>query len=268
MGWPVSHSASPRLHGHWLQRYGIDGAYVPMAVRPEAIERALRALPLLGFVGANLTIPHKEAALSMVDEVTPAARRIGAINTVTVEGSRLFGTNTDGFGFVQNIKDAVPDFGFVGARCLVIGAGGAARAVVASLKGEEAAEILLANRTESRAEDLLSDLAAPGRAVAWSELETVLDGIDLLVNTTSLGMAGQPSLDLDLRDLPEGAVVNDLVYVPLETPLLAAAKARHRPVDGLGMLLHQARPGFEAWFGRAPEVDDALRRAVLEGGQP
>ncbi|HEX6103180.1 MAG TPA: shikimate dehydrogenase [Alphaproteobacteria bacterium] len=265
MGWPVAHSLSPRLHGYWLREYGIDGAYVPMAVRPERLASALRALPDLGFAGCNLTVPHKEAALSVLDEVAPEARRIGAVNTVRVrsDGS-LLGWNTDAEGYAQSLAAALPGWSLGGKPAAVIGAGGAARAVIAALAGMGAAEIRLVNRTPHRAEELARALGGPIRLHSWEQRSRALEGAGLLVNTTMLGMTGQPPLEIDLGPLPRTAPVSDIVYVPLETPLLAAARARGHPVvDGLGMLLHQAVPGFEAWFGRRPEVTPALRDFVL-----
>jgi shikimate dehydrogenase len=264
MGWPVSHSRSPRLHGYWLDAYGIDGAYLPLPVAPDRIETALRALPALGFAGVNLTVPHKEAALGVVDRVDALARRIGAVNTVVVaaDGS-LDGTNTDAFGFIENLRAGAPGWE-PGRPAVVLGAGGAARAVCVGLADAGVSEIRLANRTESRAARLADELSGI-RPVAWDARGDALDGAGLLVNTTTLGMTGAPPLGIALDALPGGAVVTDIVYAPLETPLLAAARARGNAcVDGLGMLLHQARPGFAAWFGHEPEVTEALRAFVLE----
>jgi shikimate dehydrogenase len=273
IGWPVGHSRSPQLHGHWLARYRIDGAYVPMAVAPERLEAALRGLAALGFRGCNVTVPHKEAAMALVDELDPLARRIAAVNTIVVrEDGSLFGTNTDGFGFLANLQAGAPGWPAGRGPAVVVGAGGAARAVIVALAEAGAPEIRLANRTRARAEKLAAELGAaelggPVTVVDWADRAAALDGAALLVNTTTEGMVGRPALDLPLDALPAEALVNDIVYVPLETPLLAAAKARGNPVvDGVGMLLHQARPGFEAWFGVAPVVDAALRAAVLGAG--
>ncbi len=271
IGWPVSHSRSPRLHGYWLKRYGIDGAYVPLAVAPESIEQAIRALPALGFRGTNVTVPHKEAALRIVDRIDPVAKRIGAINTIVVgEDGKLEGRNTDAYGFITNLRQGAPGWRPEAGPALVLGAGGAARAVVAALVDAGVPEVRLYNRTAAKAEALARDIGGPirGGAIRGGPIRVVaapdLSGVALLVNTTTLGMAGQPALDLDLTDLPKFAVVTDIVYTPLVTPLLAAARARGNPiVDGLGMLLHQAVPGFEAWFGVRPEVTPELREFVL-----
>jgi shikimate dehydrogenase len=267
MGWPVSHSRSPQLHGYWLAQYGIDGAYLPFAVRPEDLGEALKALPKLGIRGVNLTIPHKEAALSHLSEIEPRARLIGAVNTVVIsEDGRLLGSNTDieGFRAALLANGAALD---TSRPTVVLGAGGAARAVVAALAALGFSAIRIVNRTAARAGALCATMKGQGPAlspVAWADRGAALEGAGLLVNTTSLGMTGAPALDLDLAPLPRGAVVADIVYVPLETPLLASARARGlAAVDGLGMLLHQARPGFKAWFGVDPEVSDALRRHVL-----
>lgn len=267
MGWPVGHSRSPRLHGHWLERYGIDGAYVPLSVPPDRIEQAIRALPALGFRGCNVTVPHKEAAFRTVDRLDATARRMGAVNTIVVgEDGSLEGRNTDGFGFIENLKSGAPGWKASDGPALVIGAGGAARAVVASLLDEGAPLVWLVNRTRARAEELASDIGGAIEVADWVSRETLLDGAALVVNTTTQGMAGQPPLELDLSALPAAAVVTDIVYTPLLTPLLEAAQARgNRVVDGVGMLLHQARPGFAAWFGTEPEVTEELRCIVLAG---
>jgi len=268
MGWPVAHSRSPALHGFWLAEHGIDGAYVPLAVKPEHVEQALRALPALGFRGCNLTIPHKQAALKVMDRVDPFALRVGAMNTVIVapDGS-LEGSNTDVFGFCENLREQAPVWQASAGPAVVLGAGGSARAVIAGLSAMGVTDIRLVNRTVVRAEALARDLAVPETRITvypWSARDDVLDGAGILVNTTSLGMDKEPPLDIDLTALPLSAVVVDIVYVPLETALLAAARQRgHQTVDGLGMLLHQGRPGFAAWFGAAPMVSRELRQAML-----
>jgi len=268
MGWSVTHSRSPALHNFWIDEHGIDGAYVPLAVRPEQLAQALRALPTLGFRGCNLTLPHKQAALAIVDRVDPLARRIGAMNTVVVaaDGS-LEGSNTDVFGFRENLRERAPDWQASARPAVVLGAGGAARAIVAALIEARVEEIRLVNRTLARAERVASDLASAGARITihpWSDRDTVQRDAGILVNTTSLGMSGEAELDIDLAVLPRRAVVVDIVYVPLETALLATARQRGHPtVDGLGMLLHQGRPGFEAWFGSPVHVTRELRASVL-----
>jgi shikimate dehydrogenase len=266
MGWPISHSRSPALHSYWLRRYGIAGAYVPLAVPPERLEQALRALPALGFAGCNVTVPHKEAVFRLVDHQDASARRTGSVNLVVVrpDGS-LEGRSTDGYGFVQNLRQAAPHWMPGRAPVVLLGAGGAARAIAAALIDAGETGIRLINRTDARAAALAQDLGTGLETWPWGERAAALAGCQLLVNTTVLGMAGQAALPLDLSLLPESAIVADIVYVPLETPLLAAARARgNAAVDGLGMLLHQARPAFAAWFGTDPAVDDGLRQAVLE----
>ncbi|HEX6142978.1 MAG TPA: shikimate dehydrogenase [Geminicoccaceae bacterium] len=266
MGHPVGHSLSPRLHGHWLRRHRIDGAYIPMPVAPTDLEPALRALPKLGLRGCNLTIPHKEAALRIVDRASERATRIGAVNTVVVEADgTLSGHNTDGYGFLESLHEVAAGGSPTRSLAVVIGAGGAARAIVVALQDAGAPLIRVLNRTRDRADVLAEELHHRIEVADWSERGRAVEGAALLVNTTSLGMVGQPSLDLPLDRLPESALVADAVYIPLETPLLAAARARgNRCIDGLGMLLHQGRPGFEAWFGVRPEVDDDLRAVMLE----
>lgn len=264
MGWPVKHSRSPRLHSYWLSLYGIDGAYVPLSVEPKALATALRALPVLGFAGTNLTVPHKEAALAILDRVHPVAQRVGAANTIVVAADgTLEGRNTDAYGFLAALEQDAPGWN-TERPTVVLGAGGAARAVLVALIDAGVKEIRVVNRTRARAEALAS-LGAAIQAVDWAARTAALDGAGLVVNTTTLGMGGQPPLDLDLAPLPKDAVVNDIVYTPLETPLLAAARARgNTVVDGLGMLLHQARPAFQAFFGQDPAVTPALRAHVLE----
>ena len=259
LGWPVSHSRSPRLHGHWLETLGIDGAYVPLPVQPDRFADAVKALADLGFRGANVTIPHKQAAFEVCDVVDATAQRAGAVNTLVFRDGRIEGSNTDGFGFLESVREQAPGWQPAQGPVVLLGAGGAARAIAAALLDAGCPLVTLVNRSRERAEALARDL---GGAVAVSEAPPLEDAA-LLVNTTSLGMQGQPPLAIDLAPLPEAAIVADIVYVPLETPLLAAARARGLAgVDGLGMLLHQARPGFEAWFGAAPRVDATLRAVV------
>ncbi len=261
MGWPVDHSLSPRLHGYWLEANGIDGAYLPLAVAPEHFAEALRVLALLGFRGVNVTVPHKEAALDAVDVADLLARRIGAVNTITVrDDGSLEGTNTDAYGFTEQLKATVPDWQASGGAAVIIGAGGAARAICVALLDAGVAEIRIVNRTLARAEALATAVGGPVRVLPWAGRANAVGDAALVVNTTTLGMTGQPALDLDAASINNDAVVCDIVYAPLQTPLLrAAAGCGLRTVDGLGMLIHQARPGFEAWFGVAPEITDDVR---------
>ena len=264
MGWPVAHSRSPLLHGYWIKQLGLSGAYVYLPVRPERLAEALRGIAALGFAGCNVTIPHKEAAMRLVDHVDPLARRIGAINTVVVEADgSLSGSNTDAFGFLESLKEAKPDWRADAGPIAVMGAGGGARAVVASLAERGAREVRVANRTFARAQMFAADFGAPVRAIPWEQRHDALDRASLLVNTTSQGMAGQPPLDLSLDRLPGSALVCDIVYIPLETPLLTAARKRGNPVvNGVGMLIHQARAAFKAWFGVMPDATAELRKLV------
>ncbi|MBY0407165.1 MAG: shikimate dehydrogenase, partial [Rickettsiales bacterium] len=259
MGFPITHSLSPALHSYWLNQLGIDGAYVPLTVNPETIESALRALPLLGFAGASLTLPHKELALNHCDSVDDTARAIGAVNTILVKEGKLHGTNTDAYGFIANIRAHIKGK----KKAVLLGAGGAARAVAYALKAEGFESLLIANRSQAKAESIAA--AIPGcTPVHWQQREAVLEGADLLVNATSLGMAGKEPLDITLASLPKTSLVTDIVYTPLITPLLAQASARGNPVvDGLGMLLYQAVPAFEAFFGTRPEVTPQLRQYLL-----
>ena len=265
MGWPVMHSRSPVLHNYFFKQYGLAGTYVPLAIKPDDLEPALRALAPLGFAGCNLTIPHKERALTIVDEVDALARRIGAISCVVVrEDGSLAGTNNDVHGFARNILQHQPDWRADAGPAVVIGAGGGARAIVYSLVDRGAREIRVANRTRGRAETLAREFGAAVVPIDWNDRHRALDGAAMLVNTTSQGMVGQPPLELDLQKLPANALVADIVYIPLETPLLAAARRRgNRTVDGLGMLLHQACIAWKLWFGLDPEVTPELRAAVV-----
>jgi shikimate dehydrogenase len=264
MGSPVMHSRSPQIHNYWLKQHGLAGTYVPLAIKVEGLRAALRALPALGFSGCNLTIPHKVAALDIVDRVDPLARRIGAVNTIVVapDGS-LDGQNTDAFGYVESIREAQPAWRADAGPIVVIGAGGGARAVLVSLAERGAREIRLLNRSPERAQALAREFGAPIRALDWDDRHAALAGAAMLVNTTSQGMAGQPALGLALDRLPTSALVSDIVYIPRETPLLTAARRRgNRTVNGLGMLLNQARPAFHAWFGVMPEVTAELRAMI------
>lgn len=263
IGWPVAHSRSPRLHGYWLQRHGIDGAYVPLPVRPENLVAAVRSLRDLGFRGGNVTIPHKEAVVAACDVLEPSAERAGAVNTlVFAEDGTITGANTDGSGFVAALAHELPGWSPADGPAVLLGAGGGARAVAAALLDAGCPGVVLLNRTRARAEALAAALGAGVTVQDWGSADA-LGSVALLVNTTSLGMKGQPPLDIALPALARDAVVADIVYVPRTTPLLNAAAARgHRTIGGLGMLLHQARIGFSRWFGVTPEVDEALARFV------
>jgi len=265
MGWPVAHSRSPRLHGFWLSQNDIDGTYLPLPVRPENLAAALKALPALGFAGVNLTVPHKTAALGLMDRLSDEAKRIGAVNTVVVASDgRLEGSNTDGYGFLAHLKASAPQWRVKNGAAVVLGAGGAARAIAVALLDAGVEELRLVNRTAARAEEMATAFGKRIKRVAWQDRALALKDAGLLVNSTTLGMSGQPALEIALDHLPRSAAVYDIVYVPLETPLLAAARLRgNTTVDGLGMLLHQARPGFAAWFGIEPEVTPELREFVL-----
>jgi shikimate dehydrogenase len=264
IGWPVEHSRSPAIHRYWLERYGIDGAYEKEAVRPEDLEGFLQALGAKGYCGANVTLPHKEAALRAAAFVDVAAAAIGAANTLWLDAEgQLRATNTDASGFIANLTAEAPHWNSRRKHVVVLGAGGAARAVLHGLIGAGALKILLANRSRERADSLAKTFGPTIEALGWNEREQALAGCGLLVNTTSLGMRGQPRLDIDLAALPQDAVVADIVYTPLDTQLLAAARERgNAAVDGLGMLLHQAVPGFQRWFGIRPEVTPELRAHV------
>ena len=264
MGDPVMHSRSPKLHNYWLGKYGLTGTYVPLAIKAEHLRAALRALPALGFSGCNLTIPHKEAALTIVDRVDPLARRIGAVNCVVVaaDGS-LTGQNHDAFGYIESVREAQPKWRADAGPIVVIGAGGGARAVLVSLIDQGAREIRLVNRTLARGKALAGELGGSITALGWGEREAALEGAAMLINATNQGMVGEPPLDLALDSLPVSALVSDIIYIPRETALLAAARRRGNPtVNGLGMLLHQARPAFHAWFGIMPEVTPELRAMI------
>ena len=265
VGWPVSHSRSPRLHGFWLDRLAIDGAYVPLAVHPDHLAQVIKALPRMGFAGVNLTVPHKEAVMPLLDHIESAARRIGAVNTLVFgQDGSIRGRNTDAFGFIQNLLQGAPGWNPQSGPAVVLGAGGAARAVVVALQEAGVPEIFLVNRSAERCAALIGDIPGPV-AVPWEDRHKILAGASLLVNTTILGQTGQPPLQLDLGKLPKSAIINDIVYAPLETELLRAGQDRgNRTVDGLGMLLWQAVAGFAEWFGQTPEVTPELRRFVLD----
>ena len=265
IGHPIAHSRSPALHGFWLKRYGIKGHYIPMDVAQADLKQALAILPKLGFVGLNVTIPHKETALALADVVTDRAALIGAANTLIFrKDGKVHADNTDGAGFVANLRQNAPNWNPQSGPAAIFGAGGAARAVIAALIELGAPEIRIANRTRPRAEALRSDFGARLHVHDWVQAANMLQGATLVINSTSLGMTGKPDFRVPLDALEPGAIVTDLVYTPLMTQFLIEAQARGaHVVDGLGMLLHQAAPGFERWFNHRPEVDDATRAAVL-----
>lgn len=264
LGWPVAHSRSPVIHNHWLAHYGIAGRYVLFPVPPEKLEAAVRGIAALGLRGCNVTTPHKQAVFPLLDRVDELARRIGAVNTVVVEkDGTLTGFNNDGNGFIQSLRDADPKWSPGSGPILVLGAGGAARAVVASLAAQGAKEIRVANRTPEKAREIADAVGSAVKVVPWEQRTDALDGVSLLANATSLGADGKPALEMPLDRLPRSALVGDLIYIPPETPVLAAARARGNvTVNGLGLLLNQARPAFEAWFGVMPEITPALRQAI------
>ena len=265
IGHPISHSKSPRLHGYWLRQQGIDGHYVPMDVAPDDLDTVIKAMPKMGFVGANVTIPHKEAVMPLVDQLSESARVIGAVNTLVFNADgTILGDNTDGYGFIENLRQGAQDWQPDSGPAMVLGAGGAARAIVYSLLQAGVPCVRVSNRTKVRAETLRADFGARVEVVDWEQAAFALDEVTTLVNTTSLGMLGKAPLEICLDALSSDATVTDIVYSPLETGLLSQARAKGcQTVDGLGMLLHQAVPGFEAWFGTRPEVDAGLRNEVL-----
>jgi shikimate dehydrogenase len=264
LGWPVAHSRSPVIHNHWLGHYGISGRYVLFPVPPEKLEAAVRGIAALGLRGCNVTTPHKQAIFPLLDRVDDLARRIGAVNTVVVEkDGTLTGFNNDGNGFIQSLRDADPNWRPDSGPIVVLGAGGAARAVVASLAAQGATEIRLANRTPDKAREIAEAVGRVVKVLPWEQRADALEGALLLANATSLGMSGKPPLEVPLDRLPKQALVGDLIYIPPETPLLAAARMRGNvTVNGLGLLLNQARPAFNAWFGVMPEITPALRQAI------
>jgi shikimate dehydrogenase len=265
IGSPISHSRSPQVHGHWLKSLGIRGFYIPMEVAEDYLSEALRSLPKLGFVGVNVTVPYKERVLRLADHVSDRATIIGAANTLSFrDDGTIHADNTDGYGFIENLRQGAPDWDVTAGPAAVLGAGGAARAVVVALRDAGAPEILISNRTRLRAEALQQEFGRKLRVVDWVQAGNMLEHAATVVNTTSLGMVGKPALRVPLDGLQKGALVTDLVYAPLKTRLLEVAETMGCvTVDGLGMLLHQAVPGFERWFGMQPEVDAATRAAAL-----
>jgi len=267
IGFPVKHSKSPLIHQYWMQKLCIDGSYDAIDIAPENLEKEIKTLITQGYRGFNITVPHKVAMMDLCDEVDAQARTIGAINTVSIKNGKLCGTNTDAFGFIENLYKNAPNFDFAAGPALVLGAGGAARAILYGLIEAGTPEIHLINRTRSKAESL--KIAAPSKIkiIDWNERDTpkTLNDINILVNTTSLGMAGNLPLEMDIEDLPKSALVTDIVYAPLITRLLQQARMRENPyVTGIGMLLHQARPAFKLWHGVMPDVTPELEELVLK----
>jgi len=266
MGWPIAHSRSPLIHNYWIRQHNLSGAYGAFPVNPANLEAAIRGLQALGLAGCNITIPHKVNAMAYVDWVHPLAQRMGAINTVVVQkDGALHGFNNDGFGFIHSLLEAQPNWQANAGPIVVLGSGGAARAIIVSLLDAGATHIRVVNRTHSKAEELVQEFGSSLTSVQWVNREDALVGASLLINTTSQGMHGEPALDISLNQLPSDALVSDAVYIPMETPLLKEARLRGNvTVNGLGMLLHQARPAFQAWFGVMPDVSDQLYAEVIK----
>jgi shikimate dehydrogenase len=265
MGWPIAQSRSPILHNYWIDKYKLNGRYVPLAVRPERLSDAIRGLPALGFRGCNLTMPHKQLAMTMVDSVTDTAKRIGAVNCIIVgEDSKVSGTNNDGNGYVLSVQEVAPQWKPSDGPIAILGAGGAARAIIVALIERGASEIRLINRTFEKAERLAKDFGLAIKPIAWDKRGDAIADVALLTNATNQGMIGHPPLEISLDKLSSRTLVSDLIYVPPETPFLIAAKARGNViVNGVGMLLHQARPAFQAWFGIMPEITPDLRTSIM-----
>lgn len=269
IGWPISHSRSPLIHGYWLKRYGIAGSYERLPVRPEELPAFFSGLITSGFAGCNITLPHKEAAFRAVRTADAATARLGVVNTVFTRDGELWGTSTDGEGFLASLAAGHPSWRAAGQSVVILGAGGATRALVGALLDAGAGRLLIANRTRAKAEELKRDFGCRVEPHDWTEASDLLRHADLVINTTSLGMTGQPALAVDLGKLPNTTLVTDIVYTPLETDLLKRAKARGNPiVPGLGMLLHQAVRGFELWFGTRPEVTGDLYDLVARDIEP
>ena len=266
IGYPVNHSRSPRMHNFWLAHFGLEGYYVPLDIDPKKFERSIRNLPELGLVGANITIPYKEKVLKIADKISDRAALVGAANTLTfLPNGGIYADNTDGYGFLQNIKSKYKDWSAREGISVVFGAGGASRAILAALIEDGASDIILANRTRSRADQLRSDFGAKIKVVEWMKVQNYLSEASTIINTTSLGMVGKTDLPIPLNALKKNTLVTDIVYTPIETHLLAtAAKMGCRTVDGLGMLIHQAIPGFERWFGIRPGDSQALRELLIK----
>ncbi|WP_375253795.1 shikimate dehydrogenase [Yoonia sp.] len=265
IGNPISHSLSPKLHSYWLNRYGIEGTYTAIKVTEDKLEETLRDLPKQGFIGANVTLPHKTSVMQFADNITDRATLIGAANTLIFKNDgRIFADNTDGYGFMANLRQGAPEWDPKSGPAAIFGAGGAARAIIVALADAGVPEIIISNRTRAKAEALRADFGARISVIDWVQADQMLEEARTVINTTSLGMVGAQEFKVPLNGLRKDAVVTDIVYNPLKTPFLLAAEQQGcRTVDGLGMLLHQGVPGFERWFGQRPEVDEATRKAVL-----
>lgn len=264
IGHPISHSKSPLIHGYWLEKHGLSGSYEAIDIPTHDLKQCVADIIKDGFSGFNVTIPHKISIMAICDEVDVLATAIGAVNTVTIKDGKLYGTNTDGFGFIENIKRNSSDFDFKKGKAVVLGAGGAANAVIYALLQEGVPEIFITNRTKEKAQKLTAFDPQKIKAIDWALRHDVLENANLIINTTSLGMAGNPALEINLRAAPAHALVTDIVYAPLMTDLLTRAKScKLRTVTGIGMLLHQARPGFALWNGVLPEVTEELEQLVL-----
>jgi shikimate dehydrogenase len=270
MGWPIAQSRSPILHNYWIEKYKLNGRYVPLAVRPERLADAIRGLSALGFRGCNLTMPHKQYAMTMVDHLTDTAKRIGAVNCIIVsDDGKLSGTNNDGNGYVLSVQEIAPQWNPSDGPIAILGAGGAARALIVALLERGAHEIRLINRTFEKAERLAKEFGAAIKPIAWDKRDGAIGDVALLTNATNQGMTGNPPLEISLAQLSKKTLVSDLIYVPPETPFLTAAKARGNvTINGLGMLLHQARPAFQAWFGVMPDITPELRAAIMATFNP
>ena len=266
IGHPVNHSRSPRMHNFWLAHFGLEGYYIPLDIDPKKFESSIRNLPELGLVGANITIPYKEKVLKIADKISDRAALVGAANTLTfLQNGGIYADNTDGYGFLQNIKSKYKDWSAREGITVVFGAGGASRAILAALIEDGASDIILANRTRSRADQLRSELGAKIKVVEWMKIQNYLSEASTIINTTSLGMVGKTDLSIPLNTLKKNTLVTDIVYTTIETHLLATATEMGcRTVDGLGMLIHQAIPGFERWFGIKPGDSQALRELLIK----
>ena len=265
LGSPISHSKSPTLYNYWFKKYSIRGHYIPIDVDPSNLNQILRVMPKMGFVGANITIPHKEIVLTIADQITDRAALIGAANTLSfTKAGKIFADNTDGEGFIENLRQHYPSWNPKEGPAIVLGAGGASRAVVSALLQNSTPEIWIANRTRARAEKMTADFGARLRVIDWYAVSKFISEAATLVNATSLGMIGKPKLQIDLKALSKKTLVSDLVYAPLETDLLLFAKNKGcRTVNGIGMLIHQAMPGFSRWFGTKPAIDHAIKNLLL-----